>query len=195
MGTDDALGRSMATGKMNSTPRKRAVRTPTARKSRAAPVKAPEVADRSSVYRGISPEEARAAYYADARVMSRMGYAPDAEEWSTVLEHVLTVRYVFAPSRLPAVLAALDEVESEPANAGPEPAEAPPSLLRRTIGLGERLPLALKLPVGGVAGLLVGLVVCLLVGFVSGDRPDTITLLGFGVIGMVLGSALGLIPD
>ena len=180
----------MAAGKRKSTPRKS-----TPRKPRAAPAKEPEVADRSSVYRGISPEEARAAYHADARVMSRMGYAPDAEQWSTVLEHVLTVRYVFAPSRQPAVLAPLEEIESEPANAAPEPAHARPNLLRRTIGLGERLPLELKLPVGGIAGLLVGLALCLLVGLVSGDQPDTIALLGFGVIGMVLGTALGLIPD
>lgn len=185
MSTEEVLGGAMAAGVRKSTPRKR----------RAAPAKEPAVADRSSVYRGSSPEEARATYHADARVMSRMGYAPDAEQWSTVLEHVLTVRYVYEPSRQPAVLAALEEIEGERPNKAPEPADGPPNLLRRTIDLGQRLPLELKLPVGGIAGLLVGVALCLLVGLVSGDHPDTVTLVGFGVIGMVLGTALGLLPD
>ena len=143
----------------------------------------------------MSPEAARAAYHADAQAMIRMGYAPESEQWATVLEHVLTVRYVYAPARRAAVLAALEEIQSEPANATPEPPAVQPNIVRRTIDLGGRLPLELKLPVGGIAGLLVGVAVCLLIGLLSGDRPDTITLFGFGVIGMVLGTAVSLIPD
>ena len=185
MGTEDVLRGSKPASTRKSSPRKR----------RAVAAKEPEIPDRSSVYRGMSPEEARAAYHADAQAMIRMGYAPDSEQWATVLEHVLTVRYVYAPARRAAVLAALEEIGREPANAAPEPAAARPSMLRRTIDLGQRLPLELKLPVGGIAGLLVGVALCLLVGLISGDRPDTITLFGFGVIGMVLGTALSLIPD
>ena len=126
--------------------------------------------------------------------MIRMGYAPESEEWSTVLEHVLTVRYAFAPKQGPAVLAALEEIEGEASDAPPEPASQP-NVLRRAIGLGQRLPLALRLSVGGIAGTLIGLALCFLLAAISGDTPDTISLFGFGGIGMVLGSALGLVPD
>jgi hypothetical protein len=142
----------------------------------------------------VSPDEARAAYHADALAMIRMGYAPESEEWSTVLEHVLTVRYAFAPKQGPAVLAALEEIEGEAPGKPPEPASQP-NVLRRAIGRGQGLPLELKLSVGGIAGTLVGLAICLLLAVISGDTPDTISLFGFGVIGMVLGSALGLVPD
>jgi hypothetical protein len=138
--------------------------------------------------------EATAAYHADAVAMARMGYAPESEEWSTVFEHVLTVRYVFAPTRGPAVLAALHEIEAEALGTPPEPAPKP-NILRRATGLAHGLPMELKLSVGGFAGTLVGLGLCLLVAVISGDTPDTISLFGFAVIGMVLGSVLGLVPE
>ena len=49
------------------------------------------------MYRGDTREAAEAAYHADAHVMARMGFAPSSEDWSSVLQEVLTVRYVYAP--------------------------------------------------------------------------------------------------
>jgi hypothetical protein len=172
---------------------------PTSSKRRTASVKPartkPTTVDqRSSEYRGKTLEEARAAYHADARAMSRMGYAPTSEDWSTVLEHVLTVRYVFEPERQPAVLAALDEIEAEPRAEVPEPPPAPRNRLARSIDRWLALPLELRLSAGGIGGLLVGLALCLAVGLVSGDSPDMVSVLGFGTIGLLLGASLGLIP-
>lgn len=167
---------------------------PTARKRSAAPTKAAEVVERSSVYRGSSLDEARAAYHADARAMGRMGYAPTSEEWSTVLEHVLTVRYVYEPERRPAILAALDEIEAEPKGGPPEPPPAPPKPFERPINVWHALPLELRLSVGGIAGLLIGLALLLVVGLLSGDSPDIVSVLGFGTIGLLLGASVGLIP-
>jgi hypothetical protein len=161
--------------------------------TRAAPTKAGEVIERSSVYRGVSLDEARAAYHADARAMSRMGYAPTSEEWSTVLEHVLTVRYVYEPERQPAVLAALDAIEAEPQGALNEPQPAPARRLTRSINLWLALPLELRLSAGGIVGLLLGLALCVALGLVSGESPDMISLLGFGIIGVLLGASVGLI--
>jgi hypothetical protein len=169
------------------------VAKPSPRKRRAAPTKAGEVVERASEYRGQSVDEARAAYYADARAMSRMGYAPASEEWSTVLEHVLTVRYVFEPGRQPAVLAALDAIEADPEGASPAPEPAAPPRFARSLNLWLALPLELRLSAGGIAGVVIGLVLCLAVGLLSGDRPDMISLLGFGTIGLLLGAAVGLI--
>jgi len=163
------------------------------RKRRAAPTKAGEVVERASQYRGVSVDEARAAYYADARAMSRMGYAPASEEWSTVLEHVLTVRYVYEPGRQPAVLAALDAIEADPEGASPEALPAAPTRFARSLNLWLALPLELRLSAGGIAGVVVGLVLCLAVALVSGDRPDMLSLLGFGTIGLLLGASVGLI--
>ena len=125
--------------------------------------------------------------------MGRMGYAPASEEWSTVLEHVLTVRYVYEPERRPAVLAALDAIEAEPIG-GAEDAPAPPKPFARSIKVWRAWPLELRISVGGVAGLLVGLVLCLIVGLVSGDSQDIVSVLGFGTIGLLLGASVGLIP-
>ena len=165
----------------------------TTRKRRAAPSKVAEVPARASVYRGLSVDEARAAYYADARAMSRMGFVPTTEDWSTVLEHVLTVRYVFEPDRQPAVIAALDQMEAEPDRAT-EPPPAPTKRFSRLVDLWHALPLELRISLGGIAGLLVGLARCLMVGLLSGDSPDTLSIVGFGAIGLVLGASLGLVP-
>jgi hypothetical protein len=166
---------------------------PSSRKRRAAPTKAGEVVERSSQYRGMSLDEARAAYHADARAMSRMGYAPASEEWSTVLEHVLTVRYVYEPGRQPAVLAALDAIEAEPGGASPAPPPAAPTRLARAINVWLALPLELRLSAGGIVGVVVGLALCLAVGLLSGDSPDMLSLFGFGTIGLLLGTSVGLI--
>ena len=171
----------------------RAAPGPKTPKRRAAPSKVAEVPTRASVYRGLSVDEARSAYYADARAMSRMGFAPKTEEWSTVLEHVLTVRYVFEPDRQQAVIAALDQMEAEPERAT-EPPPAPTKRFSRLVDLWLALSLELRISVGGILGLLVGLALCLLVGLLSGDSPDTLSLLGFGAIGLVLGGSVGLVP-
>jgi len=152
------------------------------------------VEERSSEYHGKTLDDARAAYHADARAMSRMGFAPTSEEWSTVLEHVLTVRYVFEPERRPAVLAALDEIEAQPRSEVSEPPPATPKRFARWIDAWLAVPLELRLSAGGIGGLLVGLALCLLVGLVSGDSPDLVSVLGFGTIGLLLGASLGLIP-
>src|SRR5690349_23546806 len=112
MSTEKTLGVSAVPGEAK----------PKSRKRRGTPQATAEVIERSSEYRGTSLDAARAAYHADARAMSRMGFAPTSEEWSTVLEHVLTVRYVYEPGRQPAVLAALDAIEAEPAASPAEPA-------------------------------------------------------------------------
>jgi hypothetical protein len=184
MGTDKTIEVSAMPGIAKTRPRKR----------RAAPTKAGEVVGRTSEYRGQSLAEARAAYYADARAMSRMGYAPASEEWATVLEHVLTVRYVFEPGRQPAVLAALDAMEADPEGASPEPRPpATPTRFARSLNLWLALPLELRLSAGGIAGVAVGLVLCLAAGLLSGDSPDLLSLLGFGTIGLLLGASVGLI--
>lgn len=46
---------------------------------------------------------------------------------------------------------------------------------------------------GGIAGVAVGLVLCLAAGLLSGDSPDLLSLLGFGTIGLLLGASVGLI--
>jgi len=183
MGTDKTIEVSAMPGIAKTSPRKR----------RAAPTKAGEVVERTSEYRGVSLDEARAAYYADARAMSRMGYAPASEEWATVLEHVLTVRYVFEPGRQPAVLAALDAMEADAEAASPEPPPVAPTRFARSLNLWLALPLELRLSAGGIAGVASGLVLCLAVGLVSGESPDMISLLGFGTIGLLLGASVGLI--
>jgi hypothetical protein len=167
---------------------------PTSTKRRAAPAKPAAVGERASEYRGKTLDDARAAYHADARAMSRMGYAPASEEWSTVLEHVLTVHYVFEPERQPAVLAALDEIEATPRG---EVSEAPPAPARRfarSINVWRAVPMELRISAAGIAGLLLGLALCLVVALASGERPDFVSVLGFGTIGLFLGASLGLIP-
>jgi len=167
-------------------------RAASAKPARAKPA---AVVERSSEYRGKTLDDARAAYHMDARAMSRMGYAPASEEWSTVLEHVLTVRYVFEPERRPAVLAALDEIEAQPPREVPEPPPAPPKRFARAINLWLATPLELRISAGGVAGLLAGLALCLVVGLISADSPDILTVIGFGTIGLLLGVSVGLIPS
>ena len=174
---------------------------PKPRRARRAPSPEAVVPDRTSDYRGTSPEASRAAYYADARAMIRMGYAPASEDWSSVLEHVLTVRYVFAPERSAVVLAALDEIEAEPepepepAQALPDPRPAQRTRLRQAIDLHSRLPIELTLFFGAAAGIVAGIGLCMLLGLISGDDPDGFALFGFGLIGMVLGGAAGLPRD
>jgi len=164
-------------------------------KRRVARAKPAAMGERSSEYRGKTLDDARAAYHADARAMSRMGYAPASEEWSTVLEHVLTVHYVFEPEQRPAVIAALDEIEAQPRAEVPESPPAPRKRFARPLNLWLALPMELRISVAGIAGLLVGLGLCLAVALGSGESPDLISVAGFGAIGLLLGASIGLIPS
>ncbi len=150
---------------------------------------------RVSAYRATTREAATAAYHVDARVMARMGYIPESEDWSTQVEQVLVVGYVEAPERAPAVLKALEEAAAEPAAEVPA-VSLPPTIAgqaRRWVAL--ELPLEVKLALGALGGVLAGLAVGLLLGVVSGENPNAIILGGFGLLGLLLGSMLGFSAD
>ena len=151
----------------------------------------PAVFERSSVYRGATHEAAEAAYHADASTMARMGYAPTAEDWKIVMEQVLTVRYVHAPERAPAVLTAIAQVEAESALANPHPAPERPSRLDRAAGWFESVPPDVRLTITSSTGIAAGIGFGLLVGWVAG-QIDLVGLVGFGFIGLLLGALTGL---
>jgi hypothetical protein len=143
---------------------------------------------RSSTYRGTSREAAAAEYHADARVMARMGFVPESETWSTELRQVLEVRYVHRPERTPAVLEALDrpgmELDDEPVTPDARGRSARPTL--------PRLPLEIRLLVGALAGIIAGIAICLVLALVSGEAADAISLVGFGIIGLLLGAVFAI---
>lgn len=162
--------------------------------SRVATMSAAE-AQRLATYRGATREAATAAYHADARVMVRMGYAPRSEQWSTLTEHVITVGYVHAPELGPAVLDALAQPEEGP------PAESPPPSVPER-GAGERLrdlvahvPLEVKIAVGSLTGTALAVAAGILVAALAGQPADTIGLVGFGLLGMLIGAFLGMAGD
>ena len=120
---------------------------------------------------------AEAAYYADARGMARMGYAPTSEDWSTVVEEVLTVRYVHAPELSSAVLDAVASAEAERTIPPRSPRFAAlekglRQVLSRALLLFDRLTTELKVTLCAIAGMAVGIAVWLLLGIaVFGHNP------------------------
>lgn len=158
---------------------------------------APEAAThyRSSVYRGGTREAAAEAYHADARVMAHMGYAPESERWSTVLEQVVVVRYVHAPEQTGAVFEALEQAAADPILETLQLDSMNPGALERIRLEYPLLPLEAKISVGAVVGIGVGIVLCLVVAIVSGDSLDAVSLVGFGLLGLLLGSLTGIIAD
>lgn len=151
---------------------------------------------RSSVYRGETRELAEAAYHADARAMARMGYAPTAEDWSSVVEVVLTVQYVHAPELQAAVLEAVAMAEAERAPAR-RPARAP--ALRKLAGpirgfgadLFDRLPTELKVTLGAIVGLAAGISAWSVVGVaLFGHNPFVlfVSLFTLGFAGGLVGA-------
>lgn len=185
----------MSSGKVQGGSRSLKAPSSRSRKTSVATTKAPETEQRSSTYRGATREAATAAYHADARAMVRMGYAPASEHWSTVLEQVLVVRYVHAPEQAGAVLQALTEVEADPTATTGQPATVERTLLVRVADLYAGLPMEVRLPLGALSGIAAGIALCLLAAAISGDSPDAISLVGFGLIGMLFGSMLGIIVD
>ena len=146
------------------------------------------VQPRSSAYRGLSREQATAAYHADALVMARMGFVPTSEEWTTDQQQVLVVDYVHAPDQTPAVLEALAQVVHDPIVERPALPPMEPSSRRSPF----LLPLEAKLGLGGLTGLAAGVVLCLLVAAVAGERPDAISLAIFGFLGTLIGAIVGM---
>jgi hypothetical protein len=179
-----------ATESKGATPRSSALQAP-----RSYTASAPARRERSSVYRGATREAAEAAYHLDARIMALMGFAPTSEDWSVVREEVLTVAYLFDPERAPAVLKALKQAEAERAVATLAPAPVQPNGLKRAANVLRTLPPAVKLTSGGLGGIAVAVAVCVLLGLISGDSPDTVSLVGFGIIGLFIGAFLGLPGD
>ncbi len=127
--------------------------------------------------------------------MALMGFAPASEDWSVVREEVLTVAYLFDPERAPAVLQALKQAEAEPAVATLAPAPVQSNGLERAANVLRTLPPEVKLTGGGLSGIAVALAACVLLGLISGDTPDTVSLVGFGIIGLFIGAFLGLPGD
>jgi hypothetical protein len=179
-----------ATESQGGTPHSSALQAP-----RSYTVSAPAARERTSVYRGATREAAEAAYHHDARVMALMGFAPASEDWSVVREEVLTVAYLFDPERAPAVLQALKQAEAEPAVATLAPAPVQSNGLERAANVLRTLPPEVKLTGGGLSGIAVALAACVLLGLISGDTPDTVSLVGFGIIGLFIGAFLGLPGD
>ncbi len=169
----------------------RKVRKPRASKARSGTTPKVEAQRRTSVYRGATREAAADAYHADAAVMARMGFVPEAEAWSTAEEQVLDVRYVSAPEDAPAVLEALEQPGeyppdvATPASAAVVPG-ARPGLVPRPV---------VKLLVRASLGIALGVVLCLVLGTFAGETPDAISLVGFGAIGLFLGSILSIAGD
>lgn len=124
--------------------------------------------------------------------MARMGYAPASEALSTVVEHLIKVDYVHAPERAPAVMAALEQAEAESAAGVIQQSPGVRTHRKRLAGLYESMALELKISIGGLAGALLGIGACFLGGLLSGDSPDALSLLGFGVIGLSLGAIKGI---
>jgi hypothetical protein len=144
------------------------------------------------VYRGTTRGSAVAAYHADARVMARMGFVPTSEVWSTEVQHVLVVGFVHAPEQTPAVLEALDQAEVDPVF---EPRVSPP-MQRGMRNPMPHLPIEVKLILGALGGIVVGLGICLVLALVTGERPDVVSLGGFGVLGLLTGLMIaGMIGD
>ena len=150
--------------------------------------------ERSSVYRGETREAAEAAYHADARAMARMGYAPRSENWSSVVEEVLTVRYVHAPELTAAVLDAVASAEAEREAPRQSKRVAPvPRVVRVALGraltLFDRLSTELKVTVGAIVGMAAGIAVWLLLSVaIFGHNPVTLFLSLF-TLGFAGGSA------
>ena len=183
----------MSAGKVQGGSRSRKAPTARSRKTRDPTTPVLETQERSSVYRGATHQAAAAAYHADARAMVRMGFAPISEHWTTVLEQVLVVRYVHAPEQGPAVLEALGKAEADPAVITLQLASVERSARERIARLYASLPLEAKLPIGALIGIVAGIALCLFAAAISGASPDTISLVGFGLLGMLLGSIIGLI--
>jgi hypothetical protein len=157
--------------------------------------------ERSSAYQGTTREAAENAYHADARVMAHMGYAPTLEEWSTVLgRQMLTVTYLYAPERAPAVLEALAEIAAEAvvpadpstaaATAGPrgledirsrlKDAPEPETAVERPVN--KLIVLGLPLIAAGLAiGFLLGAI------FDSGPILMLVIVLGLPIAGLWIG--------
>ena len=169
------------------------VKTGARRRGRSSPAAAPIAGPqpRSSTYRGASRDAAAKAYVADAQVMARMGYVSDAEVWSTELEHVLSIRYVHAPDRVPAALEAVARAAATTLDAPPEVPSRVPDV-RATLA---RAPIEARLGIGVIGGLFVGLALGLILTVVSGQSADLISLGGFGLIGSLLGLIGGVSGD
>jgi len=156
--------------------------------------------ERSSEYHGATREDAEAAYHADARAMAKMGYAPASEDWSSVVEEVLTVRYVHAPELRSAVLEAVAMAEAE--QTLPRRARRPSAAriaLRRIIGRGlklfDRLTTELKVTVGAIAGLAAGISLWSLIGpglYVQNAFMLFISLFTLGFAGGLAGATITL---
>jgi len=147
-----------------------------------------------------------AAYYADALVMARMGYAPKSERWKTAKEHqVLVVGYVLAPDETPAVLEALAQAEADPPVETPVPASLPtPVAASPSAGLPARrarlmpslsLPMEVRLAAGALAGVAIGVVACLLIAAAAGEPADVLSIAISGFIGLLIGAIAGLTGD
>ena len=157
--------------------------------------------ERSSEYRGATREDAESAYHADARTMARMGYAPASEDWSSVVEEVLTVRYVHAPELRSAVLEAVAMAEAEQQTL-PRRAKRPSAArnaLRRVVGRGltlfDRLTTELKVTVGAIAGLAAGISLWSLIGpalYVENAFMLFISLFTLGFAGGLAGATVTL---
>ena len=150
---------------------------------------------RTSSYQGLTRAAAAKAYHADAIVMARMGFAPTSETWSTELQHVLVVEYRHAPGDTAAVLTAVAEAESESIVEPPEPVADGRNAWFREWLLSHPIPLGARIGIGAVAGLSIAIALCLLLGAGAGEAPDTITLGGFGLLGLVLGLIAGATRD
>jgi hypothetical protein len=70
---------------------------------------------RTGIYRGVTLDEANAAYHAAAADAAAEGFAPVSEQWSTALgQSVLTVTYAHLPDQAAAVLEAIRQTQVDP---------------------------------------------------------------------------------
>jgi len=154
----------------------------------------------------VTRDEALQAYYADALVMARMGYAPKSERWKTVKgEQVLVVGYVVAPDETPAVLEALAQADAHAPAATPLPATLPGPVIDRPVAkaptprvpvvLSVSLPLEARLALGALGGLVVGVVACVMIAAAASESADVVSLAISGFIGLLVGALAGLTLD
>jgi hypothetical protein len=119
--------------------------------------------------------------------MVRMGYAPAAERFETVVEHVIKVQYEEAPERASAVMEALEKADVDRATSDPRTIDER-SRRERLAARYRGFPLELRLAIGSLSGILLGVAAAVLLALVSGEPAEILPLVAFGTIGLVIGT-------